>query len=147
MNRQMETFIGWVWEHPKHRKSCHCEVGVHHPPSMWMWSPTWKLPEPHNFEIFMEALSGRHDQSLTSFSTLLPSQENGVLGAKNSRLLITSWSFQWQALIQKPRRVTSLEEKTLLPPKRLQAFQEPCVKNWSQIPNIRTRDVPSALIT
>lgn len=37
------------------------EVGVHHPPGTRMCSPTWTLSEPHTLEIFMEALSHRHD--------------------------------------------------------------------------------------
>ena len=57
-------------------------VGVHHAPSTWMCAPTWKLSEPHIIGIFMEALSCRHDRSLTPFSALLRSQENGRRGWK-----------------------------------------------------------------
>ena len=68
---------------------------MHHLPSQWMCSPTWKLLNPY-FWDFMEASSRGHDQLLTPFPALLPSLETEVkVGerAKNSKLLILAWSF------------------------------------------------------
>lgn len=43
-------------------------------------SPTWKFSEPRPIRILMEASSHRQDRSLTPFSALLPTQENGGQG-------------------------------------------------------------------
>ena len=41
----------------------------------------------------------------------------------------------------------SLEQKTLLSPRKCQGIWELCVRNWGQRPNISAKDAPSALIT
>lgn len=49
----------------------------------------------------MEASSYGHNQLLTPFSALLPSQENGEW-TEDYKLLIIVWSFQRPATIQEP---------------------------------------------
>ena len=44
-------------------------------------------------------------------------------------------------------RVSSSEQKTLLSFRKLQGFQEACVRSQSKRPNTRTKDAPSALTT
>lgn len=53
------------------------------------------------FQDFMEASSYGHNQLLTPFSALLPSQENGEW-TEDYKLLIIVWSFQRPATIQEP---------------------------------------------
>lgn len=123
------------WEGPEHRSFCPPGVGVWHPSEIWMCSPSWKLSEPPATGILMHASSLRHDLSLTPFSTLLSPQENvGGGGAKNSKLLIVSWSFQRPSPIQKlsrsPSKVASLEQMTLLSPRKFQGFLGLSVRNW-----------------
>lgn len=38
--------------------------------------------------------------------------------AEISKLLLTAWSFWWPALLQEPPRITLLEQKTLLSPRK-----------------------------
>ena len=87
--------------------------------------------------MFMEASSFRHEQSLTPFSVLL-SQENGG-EAENSKLLIMSCSLWWQAPILEPTQSCLFGTNTLLLTRKLKVFQEPCVRNWGQTPNMRTK--------
>ena len=72
--------------------------------------------------FFTEASSCRHDWLLTPFPSPYPLWRMEG-GAENSKLLIMTWSFQWPAPIQEPSRsplrVTSLEQKTLLSPRKL----------------------------
>ena len=58
-----------------------CPPQACYSPSSFKYS-IWTLSEPHTLGIFMEASSHRHDRSLTPFSALLPSQENGGRGRK-----------------------------------------------------------------
>ena len=60
-------------------------------PGTFVWSPTQKLPEPHSLGIFMEALSHRHDRSLTQFPA--PLWRRGVGRTKSSKLLNIAWFF------------------------------------------------------
>lgn len=39
-----------------------------------------------------------------------------------------------------------LEQKTLQSLGKLQEFQKPCVRNWGQRSNIKTKDAPSVLV-
>ena len=116
------------------------------PPWSWVllhpgcaWNLEASLSESHTPGILMEASSRRRDQSLTPFSALL--KRMGI-EAENSKFLIMACSFWWPDLIwetiQSPPTVTSLEQETLLLPRKLQEFQEPCVMNLGQRPNIRT---------
>lgn len=50
---------------------------MHLPATMWIYSPTWKISEPHAFGIFMEVSSCKHDPTLILFPALL-SLENGA---------------------------------------------------------------------
>ena len=102
------------------------------------------------FWDFMEASPCKHDQSLTPFSTLLPLKRMQC-GAENSKLLIISWSFWCPDPIQEPPRspprVASLEQKTLLSPRKLHGVSGAlCQYQRSKI-NIRTGDAPTVLIT
>ena len=63
---------------------------VSHFSSTSMCSPTQKLPKPHTVGIFMEALSRRHDQSLTQFPALLWRMGYGT---ESSKLLIMACLF------------------------------------------------------
>ena len=107
--------------------------------------------KPTNIGIFMEASSCRPAPSLTPFSVLLPSQDNvGVeLKFQASNFLIPS--FLGTSSTHKPPRgslrFASLEQKTLPSPRNYKGSQEPYIRNQSQGPNIRARDVPCALIT
>ena len=101
---------------------------VHHPDHVW---------------LSIEASSHKHDWLLTPFSMLIFSQENrGGSEAENYKFPIIAWSFRWQDLTQEPSRsplrVTSLEQKTVLLLKKLEGFQELCVRNQGQRPNIGT---------
>ena len=66
--------------------------------------------------------------------------------AENSKLLIKACSFLWPPLIRKPSR-SQLEQKKLLLPRKLQRFQDLCVRNQGKRLNIGTKDVSSAIIT
>ena len=50
-------------------------------------------------------------------------------------------------LVTGPARVTSLEERTFLPPRKFRGIQELSVRNQGQRPNIRTKDASTVLIT
>lgn len=41
------------------------------PTDTWMWSPIWKLSEPHNLGLFLETSLQRHNRSLTQSPPLL----------------------------------------------------------------------------
>lgn len=84
MNGQTTSYVGKVRRVPWSR-ACH-------PPSAWTYFPPQKLPEPHGSEIFMEALSRRHERSFTQSSASLLAPEAGG-GAGGSKLLIMTWSF------------------------------------------------------
>lgn len=93
--------------------------------------------QPDHVWVSIEASSHTHDWLLTPFSTLIFSQENGGGSeAENYKLPIIAWSFRWQYLTQEPSRsplrVTSLEQKTVLLLKKLEGFQELCVRNQGQ---------------
>lgn len=118
-----------------------------------VWGETWRfhtlsrhitlptLPHVHplgNFSNpiiwdFMEVSSCRHNWSLAPFLVFLPSQENRGQGWKcqayNHGLI-----FPVAFLIQKPTRVSSLEQNTFLLPREWQWLQKPCVRNWDQRP-------------
>lgn len=85
---------------------------------------------------FMKLPNIRHGQLLNPFPEPLPSLEDGGGGAENSKLLIMAWFFQRSGLIQELSKsqpiVISLEQKTLLSPRKLQGFQECSVKNWGE---------------
>ena len=91
---------------------------------------------------FLEVSSFRNEQSLPPFSVLLSQENRGE--AENSRLLVLCgdklpfWS---------PPRVASLEQNTLLLTRKFKVFQEPCVSNWGQRPNMRTKVASNTLIT
>lgn len=84
------------------------------PPSMWMCSPTWKLPQLHTFEIFLWRLHhvGTTDY-LIPFPALSPFFKKIGGRDENSKLLILAWSFQLghPGAIQIPPRVSALETK------------------------------------
>lgn len=108
-------------------------------------SLTWQLSKPYTFGIFIEASSYRSDQSLPPFLALLPSQKNG-LGVRGSEHWLEIPSFwSWHSLSddqpssKSPRRLTSLEQKTLLSPRKFEGFQEFNVRNPDQRPNTITK--------
>lgn len=80
--------------------------------------------------------------SLTPCPALFSSQEKGSR-AKYSTVLIVAWSFWWPQFIQEPSwnppRVALLEQKTRIPHRILQSFQEHYVGNQSHRLNIRTK--------
>ena len=112
-----------------------------HLPSVTHLKPPW-MPY---YAVCVEAPSHRQDLFLSPFSAMLPSQENCGGGAENPKHLIMACSFQWPFLSQDPPRVALLERKTLLSSSKWKGFQELC-QGWGQRPNIRTKDVPNALI-
>ena len=65
---------------------------MHYPSSMWLYSPTQELSEPHSLGIFIAASVYRHDPSLIQSPAPLSSLENGG-GAESSKLLFMAWSF------------------------------------------------------
>lgn len=82
---------------------------MHHPPSIWMCSPIWKLSAPRTLEVFMEAASNRYGHYL-SFQLLSPPQrvEGGV---ESSKLPILVWVSYDQSSPKIPPRVASLGKK------------------------------------
>ena len=93
----------------KTQNSPECRVGVElrcATPDTWMWSPIWKLSEPHNLGLFLETSSQRHDRSLTQSPPPPPlsSWEDGEWDWKfyiscqglvfSKRLQNPFWSFQ-----------------------------------------------------
>ena len=111
-------------------------VGVHHPPGAWMSSPTQKLPELHTLRVCMEPSSCRHHGSLIPFPTTLPFLEGGVKSSKPLSWLGLSGD---QLPSRSPPRVGSLDQKTLLSPRKLQGFQEPCIRNWGSKTKYRSK--------
>ena len=87
-----------------------CEVGLCHPPSMWMCSPAWKLYEPSTLGTFMEVSSHRHDRLLLNFQSLFPLQRMRD-GSESSKLLIMACSFWWQVPIQEPTKSSLIRTK------------------------------------
>ena len=115
----------------------------------WSWdaSPSQYMEAlriPYYWDI-MKASSGRHNELLAPLPSPFP------------LLRMRGWSWEFQAsnhdfflvTTRSPPRVTSLAQKmllVLLSLRNFQGFQEPCVRNWGQRPNIITRDVSSTLI-
>ena len=97
-----------------------CLPRVPCPPSLSVCSPTWKLSKPCTYR---KASSRRHDRSLTPFQpfSLLKSMRGGT---ENSNLIILAWSFWWPIFTQEASsstsRIISIEQETLLPPRKLQ---------------------------
>lgn len=86
-------------------------------PSWYGCIPTWSL-QSHTFGILR-----RHDRIRTPFLILLPSARDLGSMAESSKLLIKAWFFQPSpGVIQELTRVTSLEQKTLLSPRKSPAF-------------------------
>ena len=99
----------------------------------------------------MEASSCGPAPSLTPFSVLLPSQDNvGVeLKFQASNFLIPSFLVT-SSTHEPPRgslRVAYWNKRPSHHPRNYKCSQEPYIRNQSQGPNIRARDVPCALIT
>lgn len=93
----MERYLGPDLEGSKHRSFCPHGDGMYYPPSLWMWSPTWKFLEPHSLGIFTEASSCTRDQWLTlSLAPLFPSPWRGRGGVERSKCLNIAWSFDDQ---------------------------------------------------
>lgn len=111
-----------------------------------MYSSIQKLSEPHTLKGFLEASTHRYDRSLTPFLPFSLLKKMGGGRAENSKLLFMAWSLWWPALIQKPTQSHLIGTKTLLSPRKIQGFQEPCVGTQGQRLTARTKDVPSALI-
>lgn len=126
MNSQIKGHKGRGLEGSRSRSFCSCGVGVCHPPSMWMHSPT---SEPHSLGIFMETSSHSHDWLLTPSPALSLLWRMGD-GTESSKLLIRAWSF-WGPVpawsIQEPTQSHSVRPKTLLSPWKFQGIWEPCV--------------------
>ena len=122
----MKKYLGEDQRGPKCRGFHPHRVGVYHPPGTWMSSPTQKRPELHTLQVCMEPSSCRHHRSLIPFSTILPFLEGGVKSSKPSSWLGLSGD---QLSSGSSPRVGSLDRKTLLSPRKLQGFQEPCVRN------------------
>lgn len=84
-----------------------CLLQVCHPPSTSMYSPTWKLSEPHTLGLFMEASSCRHDWLLSQSPVPVPSLEDEGWGwipqASDNGLVFLLTSCQPEA-IQEPTR-------------------------------------------
>ena len=112
-----------------------------HSLSTSMCSPTCKLSELYTLRIFREASSCRYDVSLTPFPAPLPSLENGKWGwkfqASNHGLIFLVTSLHPGAHPESPQNKRHCQH-----PRNPKTF-----RNWSQRPNIRTKDAPSALIT
>lgn len=144
----MKRSIVEVQESPRYRSFCLRAIGVCHPPSKWVCSQAWKLSE--LLVYFYGGFIFWHDRSLTPFLALLPLKWIGSR-AENSKLFLMAWLSQWPAVIQEPSRssprVASLEQMTLLPPRKLQGFQELSFRNQGQSPNSITKDIFSPLIT
>lgn len=90
----MKNYIRRGPEGSQHRSFCPCGdggAGVHHPPGMWMYSPSWKLSKPHTLEICMKASSWRHDHLLTQNPAFLPWLQKMGVGQKVA-------SFSWPVL-------------------------------------------------
>ena len=132
MDSQVKRYVGWGLGGSQAQLQSWSRSAL---PFWYLDLPTWNLSEPCAIKMFMEASSFRHEQSLTPFSVLL-SQENGG-EAENSKLLIMSlW---WQAPILEPTQSCLFGTNTLLLTRKLKVFQEPCVRNWGQTPNMRTK--------
>lgn len=93
-----------------------CLVQVHHPPSISMFPPTWKLSKSHCLGFRMEVSSCRPDWLLIQLQPLSPTWKLWD-GAVSSRLLSNVWSLWWPApnlkLSRGLPRVVLLEQKTL----------------------------------
>ena len=128
MNSQMNRYIGLGLEWSG--ASAPMELGAVTSWKGCAWNLEASLSESHSPGILMEASSRRRDQSLTPFSALL---KRMVIEAENSKFLIMACSFWWPDLIwetiQSPPTVTSLEQETLLLPRKLQEFQDLCARN------------------
>lgn len=107
---------------------------------------TWKHSKPYTYSVFVEHHHvGLKITNLVSSSSPLP--EDGKLQAFNSGLIFLVTSPHPEA-IQDPTRVASLEQKTVLSPRKCQGIQVLCVRNQGQRSNIRKKkDVSSVLIT
>lgn len=82
--------------------------------------------------FLMEVTSCKHDLSWTSFPTPLPSLENGGWGGKfqaSNHGLVFLVSSPSQEPPRSLLRVTSLEQETLLSPRKVQGIQEPNVRD------------------
>lgn len=108
MNNPMKKYIRQSLEGPKHKGFCPRGDGVHHPPSLWTCSPTWKLLAPHSLGIFTETSSCRRDQLLTQSSAPLFVSPWRVKGrAESSKKLNIAWSLvihSHQKVIQAPTK-------------------------------------------
>lgn len=79
---------------------------------------TWTWPIIH-FISSSSPLSGECEAELKFMSQIMPC------------------SIRWPAVLSRshpgaPPRVISVEQKTLLSPRKLKAFQKPCVRNWKE---------------
>lgn len=113
---QMKRYIrSWV-------KELLCRgVGMYHPATTWMCSPTQKLFELSAFDIFLEGCSHRHDWSFTQFPAPLHLREDRC-GAESPKLLIMSWSFWWPAGTQEP--------SCLLPRRKIRYLRKQFLKSF-----------------
>ena len=85
--------------------------------------------------MFLEALSCRHDDHALCLQPLFSFGRMGS-GVESFKLLVMAWPFWWLAPIQELfhslRRVTSLEQKALLSPRKFQGIYL-CVRTPSHI--------------
>ena len=87
---------------------------------------------------FHEASSNGQDESLIALSALLPSKENWRWGRKfqasHHGLFFFVMTIRHSGASRSPPRVASLEQKTLLAPRKLQGFQELRGRNQGERP-------------
>lgn len=83
--------LGEVPQGLAHRSFCPCGNRVCHPPGTCMWSPTWKLPEPHHLGAFMGVTLRRYNW-LNSSATMIKTPSSGL--PRRSGWGWSSWKFQ-----------------------------------------------------
>ena len=162
MNIQVKRFIAW------HLGTEHMELGVS-PPGRWIHRagyvrrgtehscPRWASlsqhvcvithPEALQTSPFGDLVWSLHHVGQMEFNIhhQMSSPEEGGR-ADNSKLLIKACSFWWPPLIREPFR-SPLEQKKHLLSRKLQRFQDLCVRNQGKRLNIGIKNVSNAVIT
>lgn len=132
MNVQVKSVGGEVWERPESRSFCLRGAGVRHPPDVDV-SASPHVPGSPRYGGFRGASPRGHHRPLTPFSALsLPTPRAWGAGLKIP-CIIAACSFSDQPSPRGPPRVSSLQQKTLLSPRKLQGFQELWARNWGPL--------------
>lgn len=125
-----------------------CLCWVHYPPRTSMFSVIQKFSESYTFKMFMEPSLCRQVSSQSSAPLPFPGDGDGG-GVEFSKLLMMAWSLVTSPhpkLSRSPPRVASLKQKTLFyHPAKSREFRS-SVRDQNQRPNVRTKDILSALI-